>query len=194
MRQSDHRHVRHGLSVLSVTVILCLLLSACFSTPKDTTNASAPRGGLDVVEEINPDGSLGKSKTFTGDGFTITLTDLFREQESETGFDAYYNSPFCGVMVLKEPFSLEEGLKDKTLTEYVESVIKNNGHDTQPQEKDGLVYYRYSNPIPDYDMSGYSYSYKGSDAFYIFQFMCLTSDADDLADTIHTFAKSVTVD
>ena len=188
MRTRNRLRTRLGVSVLSVAVALCLLLSGCLSTPSDT----APRSGLDVVKEINSDGSLGKSKSFSGDGFT--LTDLFREQESETGFDAYYNSPFCGVMVLKEPFSLEEGLKDKTLTEYVESVIKNNGHDTQPQEKDGLVYYRYSNPDPDYDMSGYSYSFKGSDAFYIFQFVCLTSDADDLADTIHAFAKTVTVE
>ena len=85
-------------------------------------------------------------------------------------------------------------MEEETLTEYVKNVIKNNGHDTQMLEKDGLVYYRYSNPDPDYDMSGYSYSFKGSDAFYIFQFVCLTSDADDLADTIHAFAKTVTVE
>lgn len=122
----------------------------------------------------------------------IKLT--FREQKSEYGFDAYYNSPFCGVLVLKQPFSLQKGLKDETLTEYTENAMRNNGHDTQILEKDGLVYYRFSNPDPDYDMSGYSYSFKGSDAFYIIQFLYLTSDAEGLADTIHAFAKSVTVE
>ena len=190
MHTRNRRRTRLSVSALSVAVALCLLLSGCLSTPSDT----APRSGLDVVKEINSDGSLGKSKIFSGDGFNITLTDLFREQNSEYGFDAYYNSPFCGIMVLKEQFSLQEGLEEETLTEYVKNVIKNNGHDTQMLEKDGLVYYRYSNPDPDYDMSGYSYSFKGSDAFYIFQFVCLTSDADDLADTIHAFAKSVTVE
>ncbi len=186
------KHLR--IFALSVTVILCLMLSGCLYVPIITMDDTAPHAGLDVVKEINPDGSLGKSKTFTGDGFTITLTDLFREQTSEMGFDAYYNSPFCGVMVLKEPFSLQEGMEEETLTEYVESVIKNNGNDAQPQEKDGLVFYRYSNPDPEYDMSGYSYSFKGSDAFYIVQFVFLTSDGENLADTIHAFAKSVTVD
>lgn len=194
MRTHNHRHARFGISVLSIAITLCLFLSGCFFIPVSTTDDSAPQGGLAVVDEINPDGSLGKSKTFSGDGFTITLTELFREQKSEYGFDAYYNSPFCGVMVLKEPFSLKNGMEEETLTEYVENVIKNNGHDAQPQEKDGLVYYRYSNPDPDYDMTGYSYSFKGSDAFYIVQFMCLTSDAEELAGTIHAFAKSVTVE
>ena len=194
MRTRNHRRARPGISVLSAALVLCLLLSGCLHVTIIKTDDTAPHFGLDVVKEINPDGSLGKSKTFTGDGFTITLTDLFREQMSEYGFDAYYNSPFCGVIVLKEPFTLKEGMEDETLLEYVENVIKNNGHDTQPQEKDGLVYYRYSNPDPEYDFQGCSFSYKGSDAFYIFQFIYLETDAEELEDTIFSYAKSVTVE
>ena len=45
----------------------------------------------------------------------LTLTDRFSEQESEQGFDPYYMSDFCGVVVLKEEFSLEEGLAERPL-------------------------------------------------------------------------------
>ena len=138
--------------------------------------------------------SIGRSQVFEGDGYTITLRNIFREQESEMGFDAYYNSSVCGVMVLKEPFSLEEGLQDMPLVEYVEGVIQNNGHDAHPLETDGLIYYRYSREYSGQPVSGWSYSFKGSDAFYVFQFVCLASDAEKLADTIFFFAKSVTVE
>ncbi len=135
--------------------------------------------------------SIGESKTFEADGITLLLTDRFVEQESEVGFDAYYVSDFCGVMVLKEEFTLKEGLSEKPLSEYIEGVIENNGHtNIEPQNKDGLWFYVKDND----DTRIYSYSYKGSDAFFIVQFACYLADIEALEDMIHLWAQAVEVE
>ncbi|MBQ3552604.1 MAG: hypothetical protein IJA35_05590 [Clostridia bacterium] len=135
--------------------------------------------------------SIGESKTFEADGITLLLTDRFVEQESEVGFDAYYVSDFCGVMVLKEEFTLKEGLSEKPLSEYIEGVIENNGHtNIEPQNKDGLWFYVKDND----DTRIYSYSYKGSDAFFIVQFACYLADIEALEDIIHLWAQAVEVE
>jgi hypothetical protein len=40
---------------------------------------------------------------------------ILKQKESEVGFDAYYVSNFCGVVVLKEEFTLEESLAARSL-------------------------------------------------------------------------------
>lgn len=135
--------------------------------------------------------SIGNPATFEKDGITITLTDAFHEQQSEAGFDAYYVSSFCGVMILKEPFALEDGLKDLPVSKYIENVIRNNGHaDIKPEEKDGLWFYRRTSDSRCY----YSYSYKGSDAFWIVQFVCNSPDEALLKDAFYLWAQSVEVE
>lgn len=145
---------------------------------------------LPAVMQLPGRDTIGETKDFHGDGFTISISDRFIEKDSEMGFDAYYTSPFCGVMVLKEPFRLEEGLGDKTLPEYIANVLENNKNDARIQETDGLYYYRYTRD----GMAGVSYSFKGSDAFYIFQFLCMEEDENDLRDLFFFFAKSVEVE
>ena len=63
---------------------------------------------LPTVMNLPGKAFIGESKEFTKAGLTISLSDKFAELESEQGFDAYYSSDYCGVVVLKEPFSLEE--------------------------------------------------------------------------------------
>lgn len=133
---------------------------------------------------------IGKPKNFSSDGITLLLTDRFDVKESELGFDAYYSAPFCGVVVLKEEFSLEEGLAEKSLQSYVEGVIENNGHTgLTPIEKDGLWYY----VSEKQDTYSYSFSYKGSDAFYIVQFLCFKKDIAKYENLIFLWAQSVEV-
>ena len=113
------------------------------------------------------------------------------EKESELGFYAYYVSNFCGVVVLKEDFSLEEGLADRSLEEYIGNVITNNGHTgIEPQNKDDLWFYVRDNN----GTRSYSYSYKGSNAFWVVQFLCMTSDAPKLEDQFCLWANSVEVE
>ena len=70
------------------------------------------------------------------------------------------------------------------------NVIANNGHtDIEPQNQGDLWYY-----VRDLDGTrSYSYSYKGSDAFWIVQFLCMTSDAPVLEDVFCLWAEGVEV-
>ena len=164
------------LHIVTALLLACsLLLCGCF--PK--------------IMFVPSNDSIGEPKTFQKDGIRLTLTDQFTEQESELGFYAYYVSNFSGVVVLKEDFSLEEGLADHSLEQYVRNVIANNGHtDVEPQNKDGLWFY-----VSDSNgVRRYSYSYKGSNAFWIVQFLCMTSDAPQLEDLFFLWANSVEVE
>ena len=135
--------------------------------------------------------SIGNPKTFEKDGLTITLTDEFEEQESKLGFDAYYVAPFGGVVVTKEEFTLKEGFAEETLEEYIVNVIANNGYtDITPQNEDGLWYYDHASNTS----YGRSYCYKGSDAFWIVQFICMPYHEEQLVDVFHSWALSVTVE
>ncbi|MBR5279268.1 MAG: hypothetical protein IKU23_08445 [Clostridia bacterium] len=138
-----------------------------------------------------PDESyIGQAKKFEKDKFSILLTDKFAEEESQRGFDAYFVADFCGVVVIKEEFTLEEGLAEKSLEEYTISVIANNGHaNITPQTEDGLWFYERTTD------SSYarSYCFKGTDSFWIVQFLCSQSDAQSLKDTFYLWAQSVEV-
>lgn len=148
-------------------------------------------GCLPPVMIIPDNDSIGEPQTFEKDGIKLTLTDRFVEKESERGFDAYYVSNFCGVVVLKEEFTLEEGLADRSLEEYITNVITNNGHtDIKPQNKDGLWFYVKESG----NTRCYSYCFKGSEAFWIVQYLCMTSDAPVLEDMFILWAQSVEVE
>lgn len=131
----------------------------------------------------------GKSKTFSGKGYQITLTDRFSEQKSEMGFDSYYTADFGAVMIKIEPFSLNTRFADETLKEYLQDVIRNNNTDAQPEERDGLVFYRYRRN----GICGWNFAMKGEDAFYLVQFMCREADESEFTDLFFAFAKSMTI-
>ena len=76
--------------------------------------------------------------------------------------------------------TIAEQLKDKTLTEYIQDVIRNNNSDAQPEERDGLIFYRYRRS----GMCGWNYAMKGEDAFYLVQFMCREVDESELTDLL----------
>ena len=164
-----------------VCVIVTLLLSCCFLLC----------GCFPKIMLIPDNDTVGEPRFFEKDGIKLMLTEKFIEKESELGFYAYYVSNFCGVVVLKEDFSLEEGMADCSLEEYIGNVIANNGHtDIQPQNRDDLWFY-----VRDKNGTrSYSYSYKGSNAFWIVQFLCKTSDAPKLEDLFYLWANSVEVE
>ena len=147
-------------------------------------------GCLPGIMFIPDEDTIGQAKKFEKDEFSILLTDKFTEEQSQLGFDAYFVADFCGVVVLKEEFSLEEGLDEMSLEQYITNVIANNGYtDIDPQTKDGLWFYeRTAN-----GSYAQSYCYKGSDAFWIVQFLCNPSDTELLGDTFYLWAQSVEV-
>ena len=135
-------------------------------------------------------GKYGKSKVFAGDGYQITLTEQFSEQKSEMGFDGYYTAYFGAVMIKIEPFTLKDGLENETVTEYIANVIKNNRTDAKPEEKDGLVFYRYQRE----GMCGWNFAFKGEKAFYLVQFLCREADASELEELFFSIAKTIKVE
>ncbi len=165
-----------ALLTLLLTLLLC---SSCFSPV-------LPFGG---------NGSFSTTpREFSKDGITLTLTESFEEKESEMGFYAYYTSSRGGVMVLKEAFTLDAGLENKTLEEYIASVIANNGlTDVIPVMKDELIYYTKVETILGRAIRYFSFAYKGTDSFWIVQFGCYVSDLSEMEPLIMGWAKSVTV-
>lgn len=135
--------------------------------------------------------SIGEPKVFEKEGFKITLTDRFTETESERGFDAYYTANFGGVMAEKEEFSSGEGLSEMTEEEYLNLYIEKNGHTgITPQCKDGLWYY----VTEQGSTCNYAYAFKGTDAFWSVQFICMKSDAALFEETFHMWAGTVEID
>ena len=159
---------------LFVVISFCISLCGCFNRAL-----------------VDPDrDSKIEDKVFRGAGITITLTNEFVEKESELGFDAYFVSDYCGVVVLKEEFSLKTGMSELTVEEYIKNVIENNGHENiEPQQKEDLWFY----VNPNGSTQVYSYSYKGSEAFYIVQFICMTSDVPILEEMFFSWAQKIEV-
>ena len=176
---SIRRNLRFTLPLL--LLVLCLTLNSCFFL------VPAPAGPTPVDPS-----DLGTPQTFEKAGITLHLTNKFKEEQSERGFDAYYTTDYCGVVVLKEPFTLEAGLAERPIEQYIKNVIENNGHENiEPRNADGLWYY------VNYNNSSYrcvySYAYKGSDAFYVVQYIINTRDEETLKPIIHDWAKETSV-
>lgn len=167
------------LAAVFTLIFTLLLCSACFFPV-------LPFGG-------NGEFSTTPQK-FSKGGITLTLTESFKEEESERGFYAYYTSSRGGVMVLKEAFTLDAGLESKTLEEYLASVIANNGHtDVTPVVKDELIYYTKDETMLGKAVRYFSFAYKGTDSFWIVQFGCYVSEISEMEPLIMGWAKSVTV-
>ncbi len=68
-------------------------------------------------------------------------------------------------------------------------MIRNNNSDAQPEERDGLIFYRYRRD----GMCGWNFAFKGDTAFYLVQFMCREADESELTDLFFAFAKSMKI-
>jgi hypothetical protein len=93
-------------------------------------------------------------------------------------------------MIKIEPFTLKDGLENETVTEYIANVIKNNRTDAKPEEKDGLVFYRYQRE----GMCGWNFAFKGEKAFYLVQFLCREADESELEELFFSIAKTIKVE
>ena len=138
-------------------------------------------------------GCSAKAKDFTKEGLTLTLTEDFKEQTDNT-YTAYYLSDTVAVYALREEFELFEGGDvEVDLPYYMDLVIETNGLDSEPQEKDGLIYFVFEKKVNSNDFTYYAFAYEGSDAFWLVQFCCETKNVQKLESTIFQYAKSVKV-
>lgn len=133
-------------------------------------------------------------KDFTVDNMTITLTEAFDEEEYGD-FDQCYESRDVAVFVLKEPFSLMDGLKDYTLTQYGNLVVQGNDLDKDAlKTENGITYFSYTAEGSNSDTTYYYFAavYKGPDAFWLIQFAVDQNKIADYQDEFFQWAASVT--
>lgn len=113
-----------------------------------------------------------KEKVFTEGEMRITLTDEFSETDMEY-FTVCYGSRKDAVLVLKEEFTLMEGLEDYSREEYAQLLLDNNHFkDTKVCVEGELVYFERA-AVSDVDGKTYAYFscvYKSDEAFWFMQF------------------------
>ena len=140
----------------------------------------------------------GDAKEFSSDGLTLTLTDKFSKAEIE-GYTVCYDSLDVAVYALKESFEVFEnaGLDNVTLDDYKGYVLDANSKYSPKGDNsfDGLTVLRYESYI-EAEKTNFTYFvslYKGTDAFWIVQFACKSSEYADYEQYFVKWAKSVRV-
>lgn len=141
----------------------------------------------------------GADKTFTSDeGLTITLTDNFSKSQIE-GYTLCYDSFDAAVFALKESFSdyPELDMQNMALDEYKGYVIEANSKFSPKEDTsfDGLTVLKYEYYVEE-QKSNFTYFislFKGSDAFWLVQFACKSSNYGEFEPYFVKWAKSVKV-
>ena len=133
------------------------------------------------------------AKTFTQDEFSITLSEDYGMVPHVSYFVSYETADKKAVLVTKDRKFIVEDIAGKTnlsLLEYANLVIETNRKGNDPNETDGVIWYTYT------DNAGFTYLatvHKSQEAFWLVQFVCETTEFDDLKDTFFTYAKSVSI-
>ncbi len=139
----------------------------------------------------------GAAKEFTSNGMSITLTDAFRENTYE-GYTVCYDSKDVAVFVVKEPFSIQEGLSDLSIDDYAEAVYEANASKSPSEiskENDlTSMEYNFLNEQENQTYRYYAAMFKGSDAFWLVQFACKQDEYDAKRQTFIDWAKTVKFD
>lgn len=157
--------------------------------------AGAIGGGLIGTAMILNDSQPAQLETYAVQGMQITLTDEF-EKLDMTGYTACYSTADTAVFLLREDFSLMEGLADLSLEEYGAMVLANNGFDQTAvlRREAGLTVfdYEYTNPNSGDTFFYYTVITKGPDAFWMIQFSAPAKNAQKMIPTFQQWAKTVT--
>ncbi len=131
------------------------------------------------------------SKAFSADGMRITLTEDFTSA-SVDGYTACYDSQDVAILVIKENFSLLDGLEEYSLDQYGNSVLQRNQLSSAELKHDnGLTYFEYDYVIQNDTYYYFSVVYKADDAFWFMQFVTLKDNAERYSDKLIQWAKSV---
>ena len=140
--------------------------------------------------------ACGKTKKFTGDGITITLSEVFvKKSNPEATF--YYESPDIAVLGTRTDKSDIEMSGDEdtdSLEDYVQKFISANGikSDVEVVDKGD---YMYLETTENRNGTNYAYLisfYENEDDFWVVRFACYKEAYDSFKKNIKKYAKSVT--
>lgn len=137
-----------------------------------------------------------EAKTFSSGGMSIELTNEFREKDIEN-YTVVYESKKVAVFILKEDFTLLDGVENYTPEQYADLVIQSNAlSSAEIKTVDGLIHfeYKFTNPETNDTFQYFSYVYKANDAFWLIQFATLDKNVEEYAVKIAEWAKSVNID
>ena len=132
-------------------------------------------------------------KTFTQDGFSITLTEAFDLVEDDT-FDICLESWDAAVLVTKDAFADYEGLEQYTLREFGEETIYLfDLQDTKLQSSGELLFFEYEGSDGRDVYCYLAVVFKGDDGFWTVQFGCEDNDYDEYRGLFLDWATTVDV-
>ncbi len=136
-----------------------------------------------------------KEQAFTGSDYSITLTDRF-EKESYEGYEAIYEKDDVVVMISKETFASLGEYGSVSVTEYNEIIREGTKAPTKTElrTQDNLCYYDHTAVIDGENYTYRVFAYKGSDAFWLVQFVVYTEDLEKTDADIMIWAKSFAPD
>ncbi len=138
-------------------------------------------------------------KTFSGNGYAVTLTDDFNPA-IYAGFEALYESNDSAVYISKETFASYPKLAALTVSAYAEdlAVLIEQDADfttrTNIHTEAGLTYFDYT---VDEDVKAHAYRvfiFKGSDAFWTLQVVTPIAAFENMEDDMMEWAKSFRAD
>ena len=135
------------------------------------------------------------AKTFSKNGFQITLTEEFTELEYEN-CEACFASITMSVTAWKESKASNEYLQSITRRDYAELLREANA-DKNPSPlhvENGLIYF--TDTVKDVNGLDNTLAvavYESSDAFWIVEFGTFTEQYEPYKDTILSYAKTVKV-
>ncbi len=187
---------------LALILALCALLSLCAcssSSGSSQPETYVPDGEIEVTipePETAEDAAELGSKTFSFDGFSITLTDDFEEYESED-VDYAVLSDNVGMAVVKEDFATlaQYGIDANAFSsyDYAVSAMESVGTYGEVLQADGYEYFTYDENVTGTDFTYYSAVFKGSDAFWRVSFYTYSNLFDIMIPSFEHWCSSVMV-
>ena len=177
--QNRKRGTKIGLIVLVVALVIGSIIGGVIGI------------GAGVINALN---KMSEPKSFTEGGMTITLTNGFQKMDYE-GFAAVFGSTDVVVLAEKESFATDTALGSMSREAYANLFIQNNNlTGSEVRQEEELLWFQYKGTNPD-SKATYRYSvyvFKTADTFWVVQFAALDKDADEYANQIMEWAKTIT--
>ena len=179
--QNRNRVKRSGSVVLAAAIIVGIL-------------AGVAAGAVVSAGLLSGGSASAQLQTFEAQGLQLSLTEDFTETNVD-GYTASYASQDAAVFLLRENFSLKEGVEALSLEEYGAMVLANNsfGQSTALRSEEGLTVFDYEFTGPNTGSTYYYYTVlcKGPDAFWVVQFSTLAENARENLSFFKYCAKQI---
>ncbi len=144
-------------------------------------------------KEIIPEGN---AQTFTKDDMTITLTKDFSEKAKDDT-QAYYESARAILFCYQDTNEALKGAKldpaTLNLKDYAKRVIEVYNIKAEVVEKEGMFIFEFYDSGSGYEFYRMGAVQKGTNSFWVFEFVCEKKDEAEYSGQFLKWAKSITI-